>query len=98
MRCNSKSRISAAALLTSRGFSSDSLQSRVEELVGLKVFRKIAKPTQDAHDSIRRRFCEYLIALNDPRYLADEVLSHGAPHLPLSTCFSSLFNASLIVI
>ena len=79
-----KPRTSAADRLASRGFSSETLQSRVEELQGLKVFRNIAKPTQDAHNSMRRRFCEYLAFLDNAKYTPDEVLAHRAPHLPLS--------------
>ena len=79
-----KPRTSAADRLTSRGFSSETLQSRVEELQGLKVFQIIAKPTQDAHNSMRCRLCEYLALLDDAKYTPDEVLAHGAPHLPLS--------------
>jgi hypothetical protein len=80
----SKPRTSVADRLASRGFTSETLQSRVGELIGLKVFRNIAKPTQDAHNSMRRCFCEYLVLLKDARYTPEEVLSHGAPHLPLS--------------
>ncbi|KAF8500941.1 hypothetical protein F5888DRAFT_1888207 [Russula emetica] len=85
-----ESRTSAADRLASRGFSSDQLQSRVGELVGLTVFRNIAKPTQDAHNSMGRRFREYLALLNDPRYTGDEVLAHGAPHLPLNVVMGFL--------
>jgi hypothetical protein len=100
MSRNPKSRSSAADRLASRGFSSDQLQNRVGELVGLKVFRNIAKPTRDAHNSMGRRFREYLTLLGDPRYNADEVLAQGAPHLPsrTCTCFFSPFDMFLILV
>jgi hypothetical protein len=98
MKRKPKSRTSNTDLFASRGFSSDSLQSRVEDLVGLKVFQNIAKPTQDAHNAMCLRFSEYLAVLNNLNYKAEEVLSHGAPHLPLSMCFLFLFTTLYIVI
>lgn len=100
MSHNPKSRFSAADRLVSRGFSLDQLQNRVGELDGLKVFQNIAKPTQDAHNSMGHHFYEYLDLLSGPRYNADEVLAHGAPYLPLSmcTCFFSRFDMFLILI
>ena len=88
---------SNADLFALRGFLSNILQSRVESLAGLKVFRNIAKPTQDAHNAMCQQFCDYLAMLNNPNYIAEEVLAHGAPHLPLSMCFP-LWSTTLLII
>jgi hypothetical protein len=79
-----KAHMSARDRLAARGFSSEALQDRVASIEGLQVFRKLAKPTQDAHNAIRRRFVKYLNLLNNPQYSPEKVLVHGAPHPPIS--------------
>src|SRR6266852_6437827 len=66
---------------------SDSLQSYIEKLVGFKDFYNIVKFIKNAYNYMHYRFYEYVVLLNNSKYVVEEVLAHDASHILLSMCF-----------